>query len=64
MFEFLIKKNMVKVKNEYPMLIHLPQSYPININKNTEKIKSKFNFSKIFLKEKFPIQILKLSKYE
>ena len=46
---FLIKKNKFKIEKEYPILIHLPQSYPININKSIEKIKSKLSFSKIFL---------------
>ena len=32
-------KNLEKIEKKYPILIHLPQSYPINIKRKIEKIK-------------------------
>ena len=64
MFLFLIKKNIVSIAKVYPILIHLPQSYPISINTNIEMIKIMFNLNNgLFILYLF-IEILKLSKYE
>ena len=64
MFSFLIKKNIVSIVKVYPILIHLPQSYPMSINTNIEMIKIMFNLKNgLFILHLF-IEILKLSKYE
>ena len=64
MLLFLIKKNIVSIAKVNPILIHLPQSYPISINTNIEMIKRMFNLNNgLFILYLF-ILILKLSKYE
>ena len=64
MLLFLIKKNIVSIAKVNPILIHLPQSYPISINTNIEMIKIMFNLNNgLFILYLF-ILILKLSKYE
>ena len=64
MLLFLIKKNIVSIAKVNPILIHLPQSYPISINTNIEMIKVMFNLNNgLFILYLF-IEISKLSKYE
>ena len=62
MLLFLIKKNIVSIAKVNPILIHLPQSYPISINTNIEMIKRMFNLNNgLFILYLF-ILILKYEK--